>query len=71
MFSLAMGLFENLERTMATTDALKVRCDACGHLATFDRATALRLFGPATPYEIRRRARCSHCGVAGRVTVWL
>jgi DNA-directed RNA polymerase subunit RPC12/RpoP len=67
-----VGLFENLGRTMQATDTLKVQCEACGHRASFDRTTAQRLFGEgASPYEIRRRARCRYCQAAGRVTVWI
>jgi hypothetical protein len=67
-----MGLFETLSRTMKVTDTLKLRCDACGHRASFDCATAQALFGPdASPFAIRRRARCRYCGVTGRVTVWI
>lgn len=63
-------MFENLTRTMRPDHTLKLRCDACGHQAAFDRDTAFKLFGPdASPFEIRRRGKCRDCETSGRVTV--
>jgi hypothetical protein len=49
---------------------LKLACEACGHHAELDRRTAFAIFGAAaTPYAIRRRAKCIHCGERSRIGV--
>jgi hypothetical protein len=65
-------MFENLGRTLRPDQTLKLRCDACGHPAAFDRETAFKLFDPdASPFEVRRRSRCRHCEASGLVRVWI
>jgi hypothetical protein len=68
-----MTMFETLGRTMrASTDTLKIQCNACGRRRTFTRAEAFAHFGPgAAPYDVRRRCRCSACKRSGYVTVWI
>ena len=58
-----MALFENLGRVMAPTDTLKLTCQDCGRQAAWSRERAFRAFGAgASPYEVRRAARCGRCG---------
>lgn len=67
-----MQMFQNIHRTMKSTDRLKIQCDACDHLATLTYDQAVRACGPdATPSDIRRRAKCKGCGAEGRVRVWI
>lgn len=66
-----MPLFENLGRVMAPTDRLKLKCERCGRTAEWPRAQALAAFGAdASPYEVRRLARCGGCG-SRKVSVWV
>lgn len=65
-------MFQNLHRTMKASDQLKIRCEACAHLATWSLEEAKARCGPdATPMDIRRRAKCRGCGAEGRVAVWI
>jgi hypothetical protein len=59
-----MGTPESLANQMnSEAQRLRITCGACGHAAEFPRAAAWKLFGMhATPYSIRRRARCIVCG---------
>jgi hypothetical protein len=67
-----MALFENLGRTMAPADRLKLACETCGHRAEWDRRTAFRRLGPdAAPFDIRRKLRCGACGDGEHVRVWI
>jgi len=67
-----MTMFQNLHRSMAGGQTLKIQCEACGHLATLAAAVAKARCGPdATPMDIRRRAKCRSCGAEGRVKVWI
>lgn len=64
-----MSRYETLSTTLLRHERLRAAC-ACGHLAEFSQAKAIRLFGPdATPYDIRRRLRCSRCHQVGKVEV--
>ncbi|UTP38666.1 hypothetical protein M9M90_15755 [Phenylobacterium sp. LH3H17] len=64
-------MFQNLGRDMAYSDTLKVRCP-CEREAVFSCKEAFAIFGDdATPYDIRRRLRCSGCGEVGKVDVWI
>jgi hypothetical protein len=57
---------------LAQGGALKIRCDACGHAATWTRDEAIARLGPgASPYEVRRKLLCGRCGTAGWVSVWI
>lgn len=63
-----MGMFETLARVMSPTDTLTLTCEACGHASELTRRAAFAAFGPdASPYMIRRRARCSACGERRRI----
>ena len=65
-----MAMYESLARVMQPDDTLKLVCDACGHHATLMRKAAFARFGAdATPYTIRRRAKCAACGERNRITV--
>jgi len=65
-----MAMYESLARVMQPNDTLKLACDACGHRAALGRKEAFARFGAdATPYTIRRRARCAACGERHRVSV--
>jgi hypothetical protein len=67
-----MALFENLHRSLRPDQTLKIRCEACDHLATLTAAQARAGCGPdATPMDIRRRAKCKSCGAEGRARVWI
>ena len=67
-----MTMFQNLHRSLAAGQTLKLQCDACEHRVTLSQGEAARLCGPdATPMEIRRRARCTVCGAEGRARVWI
>jgi hypothetical protein len=67
-----MTMFQNLHRSLAPSQTLKLRCDACDHQGTlsYDQAVA-RCGSDATPMDIRRRAKCQVCGAEGRVRVWI
>jgi hypothetical protein len=59
-----MTMFQNLHRMMANGGRLNIACEGerCGHTASLDRAAAFGLLGPdATPFEVRRKLRCSAC----------
>ncbi len=65
-------MFQNLNRSLASDQTLKIQCDACDHLATLPAAKARTLCGSdATPMDIRRRARCIMCRTPGRARVWI
>lgn len=65
-------MFQNLHRSMAARQTLKIQCEVCDHLATLRAADAKVRCGPdATPMDIRRRAKCRICGAEGRVKVWI
>ena len=62
-----MTMFQNLNRSMAQGETLKIACEARPHVATWTRAEAIARFGPeATPYDLRRRLACGECGAARR-----
>jgi len=64
-----MGRKETLSRSMRYHDRLKVKC-RCGHEGSFSQAEAVQVFGAdATPYDIRKRLRCSACSEIGQVEV--
>lgn len=64
-----MSQYETLGRTMSYDGALKIAC-ACGHRSSIPSRDALQVFGEdATPYDIRRRLRCSQCREVGKVVV--
>jgi hypothetical protein len=64
-----MAKYETLGAMMCYQDRLKVAC-TCSHRSDFSLGEALALFGhDATPYDIRRRMRCSRCHEVGKVTV--
>lgn len=64
-----MTRYETLGTTLRFQDQLHVSC-ACGRRAEFSRADAIRLFGEdATPYDIRKRLRCSRCHLVGKADV--
>lgn len=64
-----MSKYETLTTAMRYHDRLKIAC-ACGHKADFSQAEAVAVFGPdATPFDIRRRLRCSRCHEVGKVEV--
>ncbi len=63
-----MGQFELLGRVMDARSVLRLQCGHCGHSAALSRAEAFARFGAhASPFEVRRRARCSACQVQGKV----
>lgn len=65
-------MFQNLHRSMAPGQTLKIQCEACRHLASLTAMEAKAACGPdATPMDIRRRAKCKACGAEGRVRVWI
>jgi len=67
-----MTMFQNLHRSMTSSQTLKLQCDVCRHLRTFTAADAKATFGPdATPMDIRRRASCRICRAACRARVWI
>ena len=67
-----MTMFQNLRRTMAPADTLKIQCEPCGHRVAWPHREAVQRCGPdATPMDIRRRVRCKVCGAEGRVQVWI
>jgi hypothetical protein len=67
-----MTMFQNLHRSMASDQTLKIQCEACDHRATLAPADARVACGPdATPMDIRRRAKCRACGAEGRARVWI
>lgn len=64
-----MTKYETLTSAMRYQDRLKVAC-ACGHKAEFSQAEAIAVFSPdATPFDIRRRLRCSRRHEIGKVEV--
>lgn len=66
-----MTKYENLGNMMSFNTTLKMKC-TCGHEATFSCKDAFTLFGEdATPFDIRRRLRCSKCQEVGKVQVWI
>jgi len=66
-----MTMFQNLNRSMDPRGRLQARCAGCGRTAFWGKAAACRIFGPdATPYEVRRRLKCTDCGAA-RAEVWI
>lgn len=67
-----MTMFQNLHRSLAQGDTLKMQCEVCDHRVAFAAPQARRACGPdATPMDIRRRARCKACGAEGRARVWI
>lgn len=67
-----MTMFQNLHRMMGEAAQLKIACETCEHGVSWTRQQAFLWLGPdATPYEIRRRLRCTRCGAAGRARVWI
>ncbi|WGU39021.1 hypothetical protein [Phenylobacterium sp. NIBR 498073] len=64
-----MSKYETLISEMRYQNRLKITC-ACGHKADFRQSDAIKVFGPdATPFDIRRRMRCSRCHEIGKVEV--
>jgi hypothetical protein len=67
-----MTMFQNLHRSLAESDTLKIQCEACQHRVTLSAVEARAACGPdATPMDIRRRAKCRNCGAEGRARVWI
>lgn len=67
-----MTMFQNLHRSLAPSQTLKLRCECCDHHATLSYDQAVARCGPdATPMDIRQRAKCKACGTEGRVRVWI
>lgn len=65
-------MFQNLHRSMTSSQMLKLQCDVCRHLASLTAVEAKQRFGPdATPADIRRRAKCKVCAASGRARVWI
>lgn len=63
-----MTAYETL-KDMQYHQHLQIRC-ICGHASSLSQAQAIVLFGPdATPFDIRRRMRCSRCHEVGKVDV--
>jgi hypothetical protein len=62
-------MYETLARAMLSPGAvLTLTCRACGRTATLSRREAFERFGSdASPYLVRRRARCGRCGERDRV----
>lgn len=66
-----MTKYETLGKMMSYNDTLKVKCN-CGHELSIPQKDAVSVFGAdATPFDIRRRLRCSQCGELGKVEVWI
>jgi len=66
-----MTMFETLGRVMPAETTLKIEC-GCSRRTTWTRDAAIQRFGQgATPYDIRKRLRCTGCGRSGRATVWI
>ena len=67
-----MTMFQILHRMMSGAATLNITCEGCGHEATWTCAQALKRLGPdATPFDVRRKLRCSGCGRAGRARTWI
>jgi ribosomal protein L37E len=67
-----MTMFQNLHRSLAASQTLKIECAGCGRRSTWTRAQAVAKLGPdATPVDIRRRLSCSACGSGGRARIWI
>jgi len=65
-------MFQNLHRSLAASQTLKIQCDVCDHFASLTAAEAKRVFGPdAKPADVRRRAKCKVCAASGRARVWI
>lgn len=65
-------MFQNIHRSLAPSDTLKVQCEPCGHRTTWTYRDAVARCGPdATPSDIRRRLKCKACGAEGRARVWI
>lgn len=65
-----MTKYETLGTVLRYQDKLKIECGRCGHKAEIGQRDAIALFGgDATPFDIRRRLRCSRCHEVGRVEV--
>lgn len=63
-----MGQFEQLGRVMHQHSVLLLFCGRCGRTAALTRTQALARFGHhASPFEVRRRAKCSGCGSSAGV----
>ncbi|ODT86697.1 hypothetical protein [Phenylobacterium sp. SCN 70-31] len=63
--------FETLGNMLGPSETLKVKCRACGRVTAFPVKLAIRAFGPdATPYDVRRKARCTACR-ARHPDVWM
>jgi len=70
--STPMVIFPKLAREMGASSTLTLQCGRCGHMQTFNREQALKLYGPdATPYDVRRNSRCSECGERGNVVAFI
>ena len=66
-----MTKYETLGRMMSFNTTLKTKCP-CGHEASFSFRDAITLFGEdATPYDVRRRLRCSQCHQVGKAEAWI
>lgn len=67
-----MTMFQNLHRSMASAQTLKLQCGGCRRLTALTAAEAKARFGSdATPADIRRRAKCRACGASGAAHVWI
>ena len=67
-----MMMFQTLQRVMEPADTLKIRCERCGHGATWSRQTAFaRIGADAMPADVRRRLHCSRCGETRDLKVWI
>jgi hypothetical protein len=66
-----MTKYETLGNMMSFNTILRTKC-ACGHEGSFSHRDALTLFGAdATPFDVRRRLRCSKCHQVGKAEVWI
>ncbi|MDP1599045.1 hypothetical protein [Phenylobacterium sp.] len=66
-----MTKYETLRSMMSYDTILKTKCP-CGHEGRFSQRDAITLFGAdATPFDVRRRLRCSKCHQVGKAEVWI
>lgn len=67
-----MTMFQNLHRSLAPRQTLKIECAGCGRRSIWTQPQAVGTLGPdATPADIRRRLVCSVCGLGGAARVWI
>lgn len=67
-----MPPIDRLGKAMQPHSVLVLACHRCSHVAVWSRAEAMaRCTGEATPFEVRRKARCSQCGARQEANVWV